>query len=334
MWGGAAQGEDGAPRVTRRVVRLLVLLGLAMAAYLALSLLDHAAWADAGSTDHIGGTDPVASVKAVAGKKAAAEPKSVSPKSMAAKVRPQRIHRPATKRPEVHEPKVQAQTKIHAAKKQTRSKIQASSARVTDTAQRERARTSKLRQPAVDAVRDAARPSLPELAKLPDAPQAEPPALPQLSALPQLPALPHVPGVPEPPDLSQLSGLPEIQVSAVRQLPGLPQGQRPVLTRTTVVHARPLPQPMAFTPGPGLSGAIKPLVESAHPRTTPLPASPRQPVDRSTSTGQARDSGGGNAPAMGTVSSSWRPATAAAGCCPATDLIARGRTVRYAGPPS
>jgi len=37
---------------------------------------------------------------------------------------------------------------------------------------------------------------------------------------------------------------------------------------------------------------------------------------------------------MGTVSSSWRPEVAAAACRPAAYLIARGRTVRYAGPPS
>jgi hypothetical protein len=91
-----------------------------------------------------------------------------------------------------------------------------------------------------------------------------------------------------------------------------------------------LPQPSAFA----LSGVTEPPTAQAQPRTTPIPAPVRQPADRSTSTGQARDSGGGNAPAMSTVSSSWRPEVMAAGRRLATDFNTRGRTVRYAGPPS
>src|SRR3954447_48379 len=83
---GPAQGVDGAPGVTRRVVRLLVLLGVVFAAYLVLSLFDHAARADAGSIDQSVdqlGAEPMASVKAVAAgaRKAVPEPKSVIAKS-------------------------------------------------------------------------------------------------------------------------------------------------------------------------------------------------------------------------------------------------------------
>jgi hypothetical protein len=346
--------------VTRRVVRLFVLLGVVFAAYLVLSLFDHAARADTGSIDqsidHIGATDPVASVKAVAtgARKTIPKPQSIMSKSTAPKAHPQRIHRPTTiKIPGVHQPKVQPPKKIHAPRSQAPRKIQAPSIRAGETVRRVRVGTSKVRQPMSDAVRDAARAtvtpartavvrqklsspaqlsSLPELAELPDLPRAELSALPQLSGLPQarLPVLP--------------------QLASRLQLPGLPQARTPVLTRATALPSAPvphqplmplvsaqvcpLPQPPAFAPAPGLYGVTKPPAAQAQPRTAPLPASPRQPADRSTPTGQARDSGGGNAPAMGTVSSSWRLEVAAAGRRLATDLIARGRTVRYAGPPS
>ena len=351
---GTAQGKDGAAEETRRVVRLLVLLGVALAAYLVLSLFEHAARADAGSVDRVGATDPAASVKAAAGgaSKAVPQAKSIIPKSTAPKAHPQRVHRPTVKRHEVHPPRVHAPKKIHAPKIQAPRKTRASSIRAGETVRRLQVRTSKLRQPASDAVRGAATraraavvrqklsapvqlPYLPELAKLPDLQQAE------LAALPQLPSWPQLPGLPK----AQLPAWP--QLPSWPQLPGLPQVRTPILTRTTALPSAPvphqprippvsgqvcpLPQPPGFAAASGLSGVTR---AQAQPRTAPLPAPPRQPADRSTPTGQARDSGGGNAPAMGIVSSSWRPEVAAAGRRVATDLLARGRTVRYAGPPS
>ena len=150
--------------------------------------------------------------------------------------------------------------------------------------------------------RTAVVPSLSEFAELPGLPQAT------LGSWTQLPDLPQ----------AELLALPKLP--SWPQLRGLPQAQFPAW-----------PQPPAFAAASGLSGVTK---AQAQPRTAPLPAPPRQPADRSTPTGQARDSGGGNAPATGTVSSSWRPEVAAAGHHLATHLLARGRTVRYAGPPS
>ena len=358
---GTTQGEDGAPGVTRRVVRLLVLLGAVVAAYLVLSLLDHAARADAGLVDQLikQAKDPAASVEATAtgARNAISKPKSINSKSTAPKAHPQRIHRA----------KAQAPKKVHAPKIQAQRKIQAPSVRAGETVRRVQARTSKLRQPASDVVRDAAQatvatertadvrqklsasaklPSLPKLTDLPDLPLVELPALPPLPSWTQLPSLPHLPGLPQAqlaawPQLSSLSQLPSLP-----HLPGLPHARTSVLNRTTAfssapvplppvsAYVCPLPQPPAFAPTPGLSGVTNPPAAQAPPRTAPLPAPPRQPADRSIPTGQARDSGGGKAPAMGTVSSSWRPETAAAGRRSTTDLIARGRTVRYAGPPS
>ena len=318
--------------MTRRVVRLFVLLGALIAAYLVLSLFDHAARADTGSIDRIGAADPVASVKAAAtdAGKAIRAPKSIIPKSTTLKARPDRSHRPTIKKPAAHRPKVQAPKKVHAPKIQAPRKIQAPTIRagetVRDAAKATTARTAVVRQklPALAQV-----PTLPEL---PDLPQAELPALPQLPSWPQLPDLPQAQLSPLLPSSSQLPAWTPTLTRPTAS-PGAPVPHRP-LTPPTSVQVCPLPQPPALAPASGLSGVSKPPAAEAQPRTAPLPAPPRQPADRSTSTGQARDSGGGNAPAMGTVSSSWRPEVAAAGRCPATDLPARGRTVRYAGPPS
>ena len=362
MRSGTAQRVDGAPGVTRRVVRLFVLLGALVAAYLVLSLFDHAARADGTSIDQIGATDPVASVKAAAtdASKAVREPKSVVPKSTAPKAHQQRSHQPTMKRPAAHRPKIQAPRRNQAPKIAAPRKIQAPIVRAGETVRHAAAAVTTARTAVV-------RQKLPTLAPvtlpdLPDRPQVELPALPhlpsvpQLSSLPQLPSWPQLPGLPQAqlPAWPQLPGLPQAQLPAWpqppswSQLPGLPQAHTAILAPTTALLSTPVPhqplilqasgqvcpQPPALAPASGLSGVSKPPAAAAPPRTAPLPAPPRQPADRSTSTGHARDSGGGNAPAMGTVSSSWRPEVTAAGPRPATDLIARGRTVRYAGPPS
>ena len=326
-----ARGDDGAPGVTRRVVRLLVLLGVVGAAYVVLSLFDHAAWADAGSTD------PVASVKAVAAGAGKAIPgaKSSIAKSSISKstAHPQRTHRPTTKMPEVRPPKVQAPKKI-----QEPRKIQAPSVRAGEAARRVKARTSELRQHTSGAVRDAVTPARTAVVRQVSIP-AQLPSLRELAqAAYRLPDLPQV----ELPVLQQLkSWPPQLQLPARPQVPVFALARTPATIRTAASPYQPLMPsvsaqvcPLPHVPASGLSDPTKPPAAQAQPRTAPLPAPPRQPADRSTPTGQARDSGGGNAPVMGTVASSWRPDVAAAGCRPATDLIARGRTVRYAGPPS
>jgi hypothetical protein len=86
----------------------------------------------------------------------------------------------------------------------------------------------------------------------------------------------------------------------------------------------------------GPAGAVLGRTAANPPLTRPIPARPGppgQPGDHTT-TGHARDAGSGSAPAMGTVSSSWRPEVVAAGFTAPTDLTVHGRTVRYSGPPS
>jgi hypothetical protein len=50
--------------------------------------------------------------------------------------------------------------------------------------------------------------------------------------------------------------------------------------------------------------------------------------------GHVRDSGGGSAPPVGTVPSSWWPEISGASVLPLADVGGSGRTVRYCGPPS
>jgi hypothetical protein len=407
MRSGVARGESGAPGVTRRVIRLFLLLGVAVAVYLVLSLLDHAARADPGSK-----TVPLSSAKTTA---ATAEKSISKPKPATPIAHPARIHRPTTKTAKAHSPKTQASKKTQAPKTQE--------LRTGDTVRRPQARTSKLRRPTSDAIRDTARTTAtparpaaikdktagvrqkaagvreeaegvreraegvreraegvrkmalgvrPKLSPLADATVR--PDLPQavISALPQLPSWPMVSSWPQPqlaswpmvsswpqpqlPSWTQLRGLPSAQLAAWPQVPSwsqMPvplQAPAPASTATAALTSGPvpqqpvrssasaqvcpLPQPSAFASAPGLSGGTKPPAEQAQPRTAPLPAPARQPADNSTPAGQARDSGGGNAPAMGTLASSWRPGVAVTDRGLASDLFARGRTSRYAGPPS
>jgi hypothetical protein len=289
-----------------------VLLGAAVATYLVLSLFDHAARADAGSNDQsigrTGATDAVASVKTkVAGAgKTIGESRSIIPKSTVRMAHRLRIHRSTDNLPKIHLPKIQASSK---------------------------ARTAVVRQklPAAGKLL-----SLPDTATLPDLPQAELPASPSWPQLPGSP-LAQLRSWPQPPDLlrarplwwPELPRLPQAGAGTTALL-SVPLPHQPRVT----VQLSPLPQPPGFASAPSLSGVAGPPAAQAQPRTAPPPAPPRQPADRSAPTGQARDTDGGHAPATGTVSSSWRPEVAVVGHRMATDLIARGRTVRYAGPPS
>ncbi|WP_203824821.1 hypothetical protein [Actinoplanes palleronii] len=373
-----ARGERGAPGVTRRGVRLLVLLGLAVAAYLVLTLFDHAARADEGLADRLPGTavpadavkaatadvtkiahEPKRSVpKQTAPKQTAptrSVPKVAVPKPSAPKVHSQSTHRPRITTPEVHAPKTPAAKKLHTPKLHTPKlhtpklhaplKIPSAEVRTGETVRRVRAGTSKLRQTLSDAVQEAARgavtpartlvsrqplPTLAPLLPLPDLtalrdlapielptlPQVEVPALPdlpqvELSTLPERPALPPLPGPapPRPPVPAQMHLLAQAPAS------GLPGVTEPPARQTPVTEPPALHPPLRTSPSPA----------------TPLPA---QPAGHPTPGGQARDSGGGTAPVMGTLASTWWPELAAAGRRAAIDLLACGRTVRHAGPPS
>ena len=125
------------PGATRRVVRLLVLLGVAAAAYLVLSLFSHEARADTGShdvpTSHADATNLVDSVKATTAGTIKAAPK---PKPAASKAHSPSTHRLTTTVPKkIHKPKI----------------------RTTATVRREQVRTPRLRQPTKHVVRETVR---------------------------------------------------------------------------------------------------------------------------------------------------------------------------------
>ncbi|GAA0535648.1 hypothetical protein GCM10010172_16130 [Paractinoplanes ferrugineus] len=192
------------------------------------------------------------------------------------------------------------------------------------------------------------------LLEIPVLPRTAPATL--IQRLPSLPAaeLPQLPGLPRTQwpqwahlSPGQLPSLPQAQWpwradSAPGQLPAweLTPGRAPAAIEAAALVS---PAALLVTAGPAEAYAY-PHLPFGSPRSaaavkvgagsTPGPGSPRRPADGSTSTGQARDSGGGSAPTMATVSSVWRPEVAAAGSRLATDRLAGGRTVRYAGPPS
>src|SRR5690348_8352474 len=97
----------GTPGLPRGVLRVLVLLGVAVAAYIVLSLFAHSARADSG----LGVPDPVASVKATADRATEVIPgrASVAPKP---RTHRQKVHLPTRHRPEIPLPKIH-QPKIH-----------------------------------------------------------------------------------------------------------------------------------------------------------------------------------------------------------------------------
>jgi hypothetical protein len=306
----------------QRVVRLLFMVGMVIAAYLVLSLFDRAARADTGVMDHIAKANPAASAKGLVAdaKKARPPVKVQAPKVSTSK---------APKAPKVV--KAKAASKVASAKTAARTVVSRPSKVVAGRADHKD----------LTRVRTAPKaPAPPDLSTLPEIPsEAALPALPrlELSTLPRwelpapLPALPRLAACPEPPALPMLAQSPVL-------------AQPPLVAAATTVLTSPLPTmppgvthpPPAHEPG-DLSGpatAQLDRVAPGRPGAKPVPGPPEHPGNQSTTTGHVRDSGGGNAPTTGTVSSSWRPDLVAAGIGAPADLIVRGRTVRYSGPPS
>lgn len=327
----------------QRIVRLLFMAGMIVVAYLTLSLFDRAAHADTGVVGQISEAKSVTSAKKVV----ADSGKVVSTRKAAPKV-----SAPKVPVPKVSAPKV-AERKIASAKTSARAAVSVPSKLVK--ARAGKINTTKVSK-AVRAVRDVpAATRLPATANLPE-PASRPklPALPQLSAPPrvELPVLAERPAVPE---LAAVPGLPAVPEPPRAELPALPAAELPVLSGRTQVQADAVPPGLSALPSlplaaasavalraPMLPSVIDPTAASEpgdfrlDPSASPapsVPARPSRPDDQST-TGHARDSAAGSAPAMATVTSVWRPEVLAAGRHTPADLMARGRTVRYSGPPS
>ncbi|AEV85011.1 Polycystic kidney disease protein 1-like 3 [Actinoplanes sp. SE50] len=280
----AAHGEDHAPGGTRRVVRLLLLLGVAVAAYLVLTLFDHAARADTGVGDRPSGSlgapaavDPLTTVAGGVTRAVAHAP-----------VPGAEVHRPtiAAPRRTVAAPRIRAAAPVVAA-------VHASAGA---TVRRVRAAT----KPVHHLVSETGRAVLPDT-MVPARTAAVRQALPQLDE-------PVSPAGPAGPAASPGPGMPRSSSFSVRRTP--------ILTT-----------PGAGAPAPRRASPYAPAPSA------PVPASPGQPGEHSASTGQIRDAGGGNAPAMAIVCSSWWPDVPATTPHRGTPLPARGRTVRHLGPP-
>lgn len=69
------------------------------------------------------------------------------------------------------------------------------------------------------------------------------------------------------------------------------------------------------------------------PGGQPPPGDPQGPVNGA-GAGHVRDAGGGGAPLLGTFPDRWSPQIPAAPACPPAGERSSGRTVRYSGPPS
>lgn len=321
MRSGFAGSDSGASGVNRRVARLLVLLGLGVAAYLVLSLFDHAARADDGLTDLAGATEPVASVKATA----TTIEKSIS-KATASTVRPRKGGAPAINGSQPRSPKVRVTEASHGRKTHVSPKIRT----VVTAKVRGAVRVTVKPGRTADASRKISTSARPLQPRMFDVPRVELPLPPRLSGVPGVPAV-------QAPLWPRLTGLP--QVASPPQAPGF-SALRTSADTPPSTSLGGSASPLLTSGKPPSSGEIRETTEEAKPsapgasaRTTPAAPAP-QPADRSTPAGQARDSSGSSVPTIGTISSSWWPDVAVGDRLPATHRLGYGRTTRYAGPPS
>lgn len=320
MRSGIERAEDGAPGVTRRLVRLFVLLGVVAAVYLVLSLFDHAARADTGLSDQVGAAKPGQAAAAHV-RKPASELKSKA-RVQTARVRaPKRTHSAKTVTRDVKAVGTRHAPKAHPA--ETIRQVQASVPKVrpAETARRVQASVPKVR--AADTVRRVQ-------ASVPKVRPAETIRRVQNSMSKVRPA--------ETVRQARRTETVRASVSTGRQLTSRVVRDAAPTTVQTVVGQKP---PTCTTTGSELLGSPtsarrgQPASAASAPVAPPAaPAQPRKSPSPDPKTGQVRDSGGVHVPMMGTVSSSWRPEGAAVGRALAVDLVARGRTVRFAGPPS
>jgi hypothetical protein len=274
------------------------MIGLAIAAYVVLSIFDHAARADEGVTDPLGNA-----VKTL-------EPQG---RTSPAPVVEKRVV-PALKANDHRVSTVRGK-----ARKVLRADAARTPARHRTTAA---AVTGRLKAPKLTAERAtvvrralAAVPALPALpappvaGMLPTRPVPLP-AWPVAGTLPTQPALPPVPLPHAPPAAPLLSASAPIATAAA------------VFFYVTAARVR-----------CDLAEHHDGAARSPAP-TMPPPTSPPRPGDRSADAAHLRDYGGGAAPPMGTVPSSWWPELPAAAVPLPADAGTSGRNVRYCGPPS
>ncbi|WP_433379382.1 hypothetical protein ACQPZX_13385 [Actinoplanes sp. CA-142083] len=349
--------------------RLLLMIGLVVAAYFALTLLDHAARADDGLPD------PTASVEKViadaekakkvtvdaAKDRVAPKPKVERQKTTVKKRAVPTLKAEARRVPPAHVKAPTAQVKARHAQVavpavQVKAKVR--NAPVAVSTAQVRVRTDVAKVPVrhgtsrVEALAGRALTAVPQLNVPPRLPViSKPPALPLLDTPPALPAAPSVPWLrlPAVPLSPQAVLPPSLQAVQPSSLPvGLPsslQAGQPPSPAGWQPAPLLVPAPMATASFalPDISDMSTDVGQHASPRrdggtVSSAPGAPRPPASPHPGDNlagvQLRDAGGGAAPAMGTVPSSWRPEIEAAAITMPAHASASGRTVRYNGPPS
>jgi hypothetical protein len=265
----------------RRVARLLLMIGLAVAAYAVLSLLDHAARAGEGLTDRLGTAGPIASVEKVAADATKDARRSTS----------RAVERTAAP--------VKAQAR----------RIEALKIEARKTEVRQVVRSVIKKRPVTTRVTTAIRTEARRVSTAPVTVRKTPVAAARTAQA----------------TVAEVS-------SDSRAAPTLP--------RSSAESRRSDPGPSAV-PAPAVESSAHPSspapAQSLTPPTAPDPDPASPPPHRDgqgAGTTHLRDCGGGTAPPVGTVPSSWWPELAATVVPSPAEASNPGRTVRYCGPPS
>ena len=328
----------GSAAAVHRILRLLFLLGLAAAAYFALSVFAHAARADDGLTNPLVSADLPASVEKAAGDRVAdiaaprpAERKSstariakhsgdtvrkavtlkTAPKAVSLKTARKVVPLKAERQKVVDLTRRSAavpiigRSPVPAVEKRVVAAMKSGGHKVSTSLAKARVASAVVKAPELTAVRDAPRPSLDRKTPTPSVVGAAPP----ISAVPYGPR-PEEAAHPEP---VLLSVSPQVAAPPAMALPGA-SAESAALVRSAVArHDETGLQSAPVAPGPAL---------------------PTRPGERSGGAGQVRDSGGGAAPPVGTVPSTWWLDLSATSAPPPSSAHLTGRSVRYSGPPS
>jgi len=322
----------------QRIARLLLMVGLAVAAYLVLSLFDHAARADDGLPAPVGQADPLASVKQLT----TAPAKVRTTTKIAERKAPKVLERKTSK---VVEPKTRKLVERKTPKAVERKTPKVLERKIPKVVQRTAPKVLERKMPkVVEQKKLVVKPVIRTVRELTSSiPKAAPQPLPHL-VLPATTPITPVPITPVPITPVPITAVP-MTTAPITTVPIAAASTTTALTTTVpATTASPTPPSAsellasgvrcdliehtgARSGTPGLSRA------PATPKPISPPTSPPRPGDHSTD-GHLRDSGGGSASPAGTVPSSWWPEIPAAILPVPADASTSGRTVRYSGPPS
>ncbi|GIE28053.1 hypothetical protein Ait01nite_010980 [Actinoplanes italicus] len=326
----------------RRIVQLLLMIGLFAGAYLALSMFDHAARADEGNPAAIPkpsvGTGEIAAVPRAAKASTTGRRSIPVPAETPAVRKPVRIGNPAVRKPPVRIEKaaIRKAVPVRVAKPEIRTAapLKIVKPRVALPVVETRAVRPRvvLREAttAVETLAVRSREALRETtAAVRHAAGRTAPAM--VATLPVTAS-----GVPAGgSDLAVLPARASVVVGAAQASPPAAPVGSPVVKPRAAPAGSPVVKPQA-TPGgsPAVKrpAAVDAAVEPRANEDGPGPASPPPSDGQCAAAGPSQSSGG--ASPMSAGPSSWWPGLSAATVPPSTNVHVTGRSVRYCGPPS